>query len=230
MDHIKQHFESEAQQFDDLIAKLIPHYDQMVAALVAALPFDAGAPIRVFDIGCGTGTISFAILQTFPHAHITCLDLAENMLAMARQKLARYPQVHYVADDFNHFEFAESYDAIVSSLALHHAVTDDDKRALYRRIFAALSPGGVFYNADVILGANEFLQSLYMRQWRAFMGQHMSEEEITGTWLPKYESEDRPASLMKQLSWLAEIGFVEVDVIWKWYNYAVYGGIKHKVK
>ena len=35
-----------------------------------------------------------------------------------------------------------------------------------------------------------------------------------------------PAPLMAQLRWLAEIGFSNVDVIWKYYNFAVYGGAK----
>lgn len=40
------------------------------------------------------------------------------------------------------------------------------------------------------------------------------------------EEEDRPAKLIEQLNWLAEIGFTDVDVIWKYYNFAVYGGLK----
>jgi tRNA (cmo5U34)-methyltransferase len=31
---------------------------------------------------------------------------------------------------------------------------------------------------------------------------------------------------MDQLAWLAEIGFSEVDVVWKYFNFAVYGGRK----
>jgi hypothetical protein len=31
---------------------------------------------------------------------------------------------------------------------------------------------------------------------------------------------------MKYIKWLEEIGFKHVDVIWKHYNYAIYGGYK----
>jgi tRNA (cmo5U34)-methyltransferase len=31
---------------------------------------------------------------------------------------------------------------------------------------------------------------------------------------------------MNQLDWLREIGFKEVDVVWKYYQGAVYGGLK----
>jgi len=43
-------------------------------------------------------------------------------------------------------------------------------------------------------------------------------------WMPRYEAEDRPAPLVDQLTWLTTIGFRDVDVVWKYYNFAVYGG------
>ena len=226
MDAIKKHFEDEAREFDRIILTLIPHYPQIVEALVAAIPFEGSASARVMDLGCGTGTVAKAVLSSFSNAQLTCLDLAENMLAMARIKLEGYPQVNYRTADFGRFEFEGSYDAVVSSLALHHLATNNDKRRLYRQIYASLSAGGVFYNADVVLGSSDFLQAVYMRQWRAFMLRNLSGEEIDARWIPKHEAEDRPAKLTDQLAWLAEIGFTDVDVIWKYYNFAVYGGRK----
>jgi tRNA (cmo5U34)-methyltransferase len=31
---------------------------------------------------------------------------------------------------------------------------------------------------------------------------------------------------MDHLKWLKKVGFKDVDVIWKYYNFGVYGGIK----
>jgi tRNA (cmo5U34)-methyltransferase len=226
MDPIRKHFEEEAQEFDRIIVTLIPDYPRMVEALVAVIPFESSAPVRVIDLGCGTGTVAERVLASFPNAQVTCLDLAENMIAMARAKLKHHPHVHYVAGDFNNFDLDGNYDVVVSSLALHHLMTNDDKRQFYRRIYGSLRSGGVLYNADVVLGSSDFLQAVYMQQWRIFMGRKVSREEIEGKWIPKYEAEDRPAKLTDQLAWLAEIGFADVDVIWKNYNFAVYGGRK----
>jgi tRNA (cmo5U34)-methyltransferase len=51
-------------------------------------------------------------------------------------------------------------------------------------------------------------------------------EDIESIWIPKYKHEDHPSVLMHQLNWLRETGFIETDVIWKYYNFAVYGGKK----
>ena len=226
MDEIKQHFEEEARDFDGIILSLIPDYRRMVEALVAAIPFESAAPLRAIDLGCGTGTVTQAVVDAFPNARVTCLDLAENMIAMAQSRMADYPQVSYVLDDFNIFKFDGKYDLIVSSLALHHLATDDEKRRLYGRIYESLNAGGVFYNGDVVLAANEFLQKVYIGKWVEFMRRTVSEEEIEGKWIRKYQAEDRPAELMDQMAWMADIGFADVDVIWKYYNFAVYGGVR----
>jgi tRNA (cmo5U34)-methyltransferase len=78
----------------------------------------------------------------------------------------------------------------------------------------------------VILGASEHLQSAYLKRWKAFMQRQIPEEEVETVWLRKYREEDRPAQLVEQLTWLAGIGYENVDVLWKYYNFAVYGGVK----
>jgi tRNA (cmo5U34)-methyltransferase len=226
MDIVKKHFEEEAKEFDKIILQLIPYYPEMIDALIIAIPFDKSSRINVLDLGCGTGTIARRIKEAFPQARISCLDLAENMIEMARLKLAEFADIRFQVGDFRDYKFDDTYDVVVSSLALHHLVTDKKKIDFYRKIHESLSPNGVFFNADVILGSSEYLQQAYIEKWRDFMKKHVAEEEINNKWLPKYQKEDCPAKLINQIAWLSNLGFVEVDIIWKYYNYAVYGGRK----
>jgi tRNA (cmo5U34)-methyltransferase len=198
----------------------------MIEALVSALPLENSDGVRVIDLGCGAGTVAKRILDKFPHAQMTCLDLAQNMLEMARAKLLNHPNVRYILSDIEIFDFDTQYEAVVSSLALHHLVTGDNKRALYRDAYKHLVPGGVFYNADIVLGSNDFLQSAYMNQWRNFMRRSVTDADIENRWLRKYQEEDHPTVLTEHLGWMGDIGFTEIDVIWKRYNFAVYGGVR----
>jgi tRNA (cmo5U34)-methyltransferase len=111
-------------------------------------------------------------------------------------------------------------------LALHHLETDKQKKDFYRNIFDNLTINGIFINADVVLGSTDYWQDLNMQKWIEYMNQSVSIEEIQKNWIPKYESEDRPAILIDQIQWLKEIGYKNVDVIWKYFNFSVYGAIK----
>ncbi|MEJ2568624.1 MAG: class I SAM-dependent methyltransferase [candidate division WOR-3 bacterium] len=159
---------------------------------------------------------------------ITCLDVAENMIKMAKRKLSGLSDIKYKIGDFNRFDFEDRYDVAISSLSLHHLLTDDDKKNFYRKVYNALNSGGIFYNADNVIASNDYLQDVYMNKWKRFMRKKVSEEEIKNNWIPRYYVEDRPSKLVDQLIWLKKIGFTDVDVIWKYYGFAVYGGRREK--
>lgn len=47
-------------------------------------------PVRILEVGCGTGKNLAGLCRRFPHAAITGLDLSAPMLDVARRKLAAY--------------------------------------------------------------------------------------------------------------------------------------------
>ena len=224
--NIKKHFEEEAKEFDEIIIKLIPYYHQMLDALITSIPFEKNDEIKVIDLGCGTGTISKMVKESYPFASIHCVDIAKNMIEIAKHKLSKYSDITYENADLTQYFFTNSYDVVLSSLTLHHLVTDKDKINFYTKVYHALNSNGVFYNADNVIGSNEAMQENNMLHWKNFMRKTVSEEEIEQTWIKRYLEEDRPAKLIDQLNWLKDIGFVDIDVIWKYYNFAVYGGKK----
>ncbi len=61
------------------------------------------------------------------------------------------------------------------------------------------------------------------QEWRTFIRSNgMDDEEV----LAQHHAEDVPAPLGAQLSWLAEAGFAEVDVVWRESMFAIFGGLK----
>jgi tRNA (cmo5U34)-methyltransferase len=123
MKGVKKHFEEEASEFDNIILKLVPYYTQMIDALVSAIPSKNSDSISIIDLGCGTGYVSMNIKERFPNSNLTCLDFAENMIAKAKFRLRKYNNVNFYLEDITKFDFDKKYNAIVSSLALHHLET-----------------------------------------------------------------------------------------------------------
>jgi ubiquinone/menaquinone biosynthesis C-methylase UbiE len=75
------------KQFDAIASQ----WDQMrdpdhLASYEAALEAVSPAPRTALDLGTGTGAGAFAIARRFPDAEVVGVDLADRMLAEARQK------------------------------------------------------------------------------------------------------------------------------------------------
>lgn len=224
---IKAHFEREAKRFDKFFFKVLPFYSEIIDALALAIPFKKDKKIRIMDLGCGTGNITKALKEKYPHASVTCIDLAENMLETAKAKLNDCADIEYWCGDIREFNYSRKYDAIISSLVLHH-LEEKDKRGFYKTVFKALNKGGVFYNADMVLASNKHLERVYLEKWKTFMRRSFSLSKINNVVLKRKDDEDRPVKLETELKLLKDVGFKNIDVLWKFYNFAVYGGSKGK--
>ncbi len=222
---VAEHFNSEADVFDARVVKIIPGYRDMLESLVANLPFPPGKHIRVIDLGCGTGTLSLLVKQRFPQAVIRCVDFSPRMLELAARKLSGCSHLAFEQADLQTYLFRESYDAVVTSLALHHLETNWDKEKVHRRIFHALNPGGVFASADLTASADKRIQRSYLRKWEEFILQSYSRPEVKQNYR-RYKREDRPSVLLEELGWLKKIGFRHLEIYWKYCNFASYGAYK----
>ncbi len=225
MEQVFEHFNSEAAVFDAGILKSVPHYKRMIGVIIEMLPFPRDKKIDLLDVGTGTGNIAFNLKTAFPNARLTCLDLAPNMLAIAMTKLAGFDGVDYIEADAAKYKFGKKFDAIVSSLTLHHLETDKDKHAFHVKAFKALKKGGLFINADIVTAPDKKMQEVNLARWQEHILKSSSPEFVADRH-KKYKAEDRPAVLLNELNSLRQAGFKSVDCFWKYYNFAVYGGKK----
>lgn len=225
MQQVHDHFNDEAQVFDSNILKSVPYYIEMLEALTSMLPFKKNQKVNVADIGTGTGNVALAVKRACPNANILCIDLSQNMLDIAKEKLKGFKGVKYVRADIASYAFPYKFDAIISSLTLHHLETDKDKHTLHKKAYAALNKGGIFINADIIIAPNKKMQEIYINKWKNFLLKS-STPSFTADRHEKYLAEDRPAILLNEIKSLQKAGFKNIEVFWKYYNFAVYGGNK----
>lgn len=128
--------------------------------------------------------------------------------------------------DFNDLAIKNEYDVIVSSFALHHIQTDEEKKKLYKNIYQALNRSGVFFTADIVLGVNNYIKNLYEKKWEEHIIKKLANNGFKSDTLEKYQADDNPSTLYEHLTWLENSGFNQVETIWKYYNFAVFGGFK----
>jgi tRNA (cmo5U34)-methyltransferase len=181
----------------EYLSREIPNRRLAESMLLAALPERVD---RFLDLGTGDGRLISLLREAHPQAGAVGLDSSQPMLTRAARRFAGDAAVELRVHDLRDpLPELESFDAIVSGLAIHH-LEDARKRELFAEIHSLLTPGGVFANLDLVSAATPELHERFRRE----IGR------------PDDDPADRLAGLCDQLEWLRAAGFADADCHFKW--------------
>lgn len=207
---VRRHLRVEIDAYDRAIRSFVPGYEEMLRAAAREIAAAAGGG-PILELGAGSGAFSEALLEHREVGAVELVDADAEMLARARARLARFGD----RARFREASFDDPFPpcaAAAASLALHHVPTLDGKRALYRRIGAALPPGGVFVNADVTMPAAPAARAAAYRRWTAHMAAHGVDEAQARRHFAEWSEEDTYFPLEDELAAMTEAGFAARQV------------------
>lgn len=228
-----EYFDFQAAVYDTYQCSCVPKYEEMISVSVAVLRHfhsREDSP-RLLDAGCGSGNTSLAVLRSFPHAKLVCVDGSEEMISAAKAKLGDKPVDFQCVDlafrDWGRSWADRSFDAAVSVLVLEHLDFDAYRRCLheFKRI---LAPGGILIAVE---GYGERLnQELYFSEMALREGDAVRSGLISLEWLEdmKQKSAEKEthhfASMGEKKQWWIDAGFTDVDFVWQYFCVAVLVG------
>ena len=219
---VKTAFNNAADNYDTNRKEIIPHMDVYYQTAVE-LTKKFNNP-TILDLGAGTGILTELLHQTHPQSRITLVDMSANMLDKAKNKFNNIDNFTYIEDNYLTMDFKDNYDIIISSLSIHH-LNDKEKYTLYRKIYQHLNNHGVFINADEVIAPTVTLEKLYVEKETT----HLLKQDLTNDEKDEIlyrRTLDTPSTLKDNLTWLDDIGYENVDVIYKYYRYFVLYGQK----
>jgi ubiquinone/menaquinone biosynthesis C-methylase UbiE len=216
----------------------LPNAADQLEVMLRVLAF-TGRPIeRVLDLGSGSGVLASAILERFPDAEILLADFSEPMLDAARSRFTSPPH-HLRAIDFstsawtNDVRDLAPFDAVVSGFAIHHQ-PNDSKRRIYAEIFDLLAPGAPFIHIEHVASASPWIEHQFnellvdrMYAYDRQVGGGRSREQVAHDYVYRPDkAANILAPLETQLEWLRQIGYVDVDCLFKIYELSLFIGRK----
>lgn len=193
------------EDMDGFFAARIEGYEEHMAVwdkaydrAAALLPEGCGP---LLDLGCGTGLELDRIFARWPELCVTGIDLCAAMLEKLHRKHAGHAgrSLTLLCADYLTADLGEArYGAVLSVQSLHH-FTPAQKGALYRHVYHALRPGGIFLEVDYIACCDE--EETLLREECA---RRRARDGIPAKTFVHF---DTPLSLPHELALLREAGF-----------------------
>ncbi|MEZ4779753.1 MAG: methyltransferase domain-containing protein [Flavobacteriaceae bacterium] len=208
-DTIAQEFDKFSENYTEDMTRCVPYYQKLLSSFVETLPVGF-TPNRILDLGCGNGNVSAQLINGFPKATFDLLDASSQMIALCKNRFEGF-NIQYYKTFFNDFEFPNNtYDMVVAGFSLHHCEATD-KQAIYKKIYTALKPGGIFGYTDLMIDRNKSEHKTLLKDWKHFVLQNYPNEEKWEWLMEHYAAYDKPESLETILPWLNEAGFTKIE-------------------
>jgi tRNA (cmo5U34)-methyltransferase len=216
-----------------------PLREVQTAMVLRMIPHPIDAPIRVLDIAAGYGALAVAVLNDRPNATAVCLDASDAMLNLGKERTTNLKdRISFIQGSLESSNWVKSvegtFDAVISSRALHHFTGNQRRRHIFREVFGLVRADGCFLNADNVKATTKSLSDRYRRARDEYLDRFVREStggktnlaEVRAASPSTYHGPHNNGYLEEELAWLREAGFQDVDCFWKFTTTVVYGGFK----
>jgi len=175
------------------------HYDQMMADVnyswwIETMQQYVKKGCRVLDVGCGTGTLSFALAR-LGYA-VTGLDVSEDMLVVASEKAKTQPvTTQFIHRDMRELAGLSGFDCVLIALdSLNYLESESEVKQTLSGVHTTLNPGGwLIFDVHTPFKMTEtFKDYLYVE----------NDDELTYIW--HVEKGEEPLSVVHELTIFAK--------------------------
>lgn len=218
-----------ARVFDNMLERSVPFYKECQQMVIDLAGHFVQKDSAVYDLGCSTGTLLRHLVRAIPEklsVRFVGLDNSEAMLKKARGKLRGHlEQCELVEADLeSDFELTGA-SVVIMNYTLQF-LPPRRRAAMLKKIYQGLRPGGALILIEKVRGESDPLNDLFIEQYHGYKrARGYSKLEISR----KREALEQvliPLKPGKNRELLAGAGFRQVDVFFKWFNFAGFLAVK----
>jgi len=184
---------------------------QLIPPIAALQSRHTRRPLRILDVGCGTGRALWQIARAVPGQQYFGVDLSPYYIEEARKVLAGVPEVSLLAEDAEQLPFQDASFDVITSCFLFHELPRNVRPRVLAELFRLLRPGGLFVCEDSAQLAeaadlSDFLEAFAKDMHEPFYHDYLSDDlaqlapqagfevgTVQRAWLAKVLTARRPA-------------------------------------
>ena len=221
---IKTQFNLIAEEYDKNREKFIPCFDDYYKNTTKFIASNIEQPKRILDLGAGTGLLSYFWYLHYPESDYVLVDIADDMLNIARKRFADIDNVSYEVLDYSNGLPDGEFDMIASALSIHH-LEDEEKIKLFARIYDKLPSGGVFINYDQFCADQTDMNNWFNSYWENYLENSGLTDNDINLWKERRKL-DKECSVEKEVEMIRECNFKTVKCVYSYQKFSVIVAIK----
>ena len=215
-----------ANVFDDMIDRSVPFYKENLSLSINILNNYLKEGDKVLDLGFSTGNFLISLAKLNKTLNLKGLDNSPAMVQKAKQKAKAFGinNIEFIEADFLNYPFDKNR-VVVSNYTIQF-IRPIRREKVIQKIYNSLSDNGIFLMSEKLISENKKLNKILIDEYYQYKKEKgYSEYEIA----KKREALENvliPYSQDENIEMLKNSGFKEVEVIFRWCNFATFLAFK----
>ena len=226
---IKKQFEFDdevAGVFDDMLLRSVPFYKENLNLQIDILKNFLQPNDKIIDLGSSTGTFLIELSKKIDNLNLIGLDSSDAMIKKSIQKAKAFnSNAKFIKTDFLDYDLSNSK-AIIANYTIQF-IRPLKREKLIQKIYDSLNNDGIFLMSEKLITENKKLNKIMIDIYYEYKKQKgYSEYEIAA----KREALENvliPYTMQENIEMLKNAGFSDIDVIFRWNNFATFIAFKN---
>ncbi|MGL4855117.1 MAG: carboxy-S-adenosyl-L-methionine synthase CmoA [Lentisphaeria bacterium] len=216
--------------FDDMVSRSVPFYNELQDCFVRFGKTFAQSNSNIYDLGCSTCTTLAYVASEVSDETIKFIgmDNSESMLAKSSEKLEQVglsERFELQTVDLEGDFVIENASVVYLNWTLQF-VRPLHRDHLIKKIYNGLRAGGVLVISEKVVVSDSMINGMYIDYYHDYKrSQHYSDAEIAR----KREALENvliPYRVDENIELLKRAGFENIDIFFKWFNWAGFLAVK----
>ena len=218
--------EEVASVFDDMLDRSVPFYKENLNLQIEILKNFLNDHDKVVDLGSSTGTFLIELAKKYDKKlNLIGIDSSKAMIENARKKAKAFgANILFLEKDFLNYDFSGS-NAIIANYTIQF-IRPLKREKLIKKIYNSLNENGLFLMSEKLITEHKKLNKIMIDIYYEYKkNKGYSEYEIA----QKREALENvliPYTMQENIEMLKNAGFNNIEVIFRWNNFATFIAFK----
>ena len=206
--------------FDNHIRRSVPFYEELHRMVVELSDEYITDGSTICDLGTATGELLLRMSDKYENYKLNLIgiDNSSAMLSKAHDKCKSIYGISFIDGDITTCEIPKSQ--LLISIYTLQFVSKYARVDVIRNVFESLHKGGAFILAEKISSEIDKIDQFYIKAHEDLKRRNgISDDEIAAK-RESLRSTMFTNTLINYIDMIKSVGFVNVDVFFKWYNFA----------
>ena len=226
---IKKQFEFDeevAGVFDDMLLRSVPFYKENLNLQLDILKNFLKENDKIIDLGSSTGTFLIELSKKIKNLNLTGIDSSDAMIKKSKEKAKAFnSNAKFIKADFLDYDLSNSK-AITANYTIQF-IRPLRREKLIQKIYNSLENEGIFLMSEKLITQNKKLNKIMIDIYYQYKKQKGYSEYEIASKREALENVLIPYTMEENTEMLKNAGFRDIDVIFRWNNFATFIAFKN---